>query len=98
MKSLKLRIVVTFTLALIGISLALLWISAAITRRVIAEFFEGSMQLELQRAQSIFETGGSARLAAHRAETNASLAGTLYLTDASGRDLVPRADCSRVLP
>ena len=98
MKSLKLRIVVTFTLALIGISLAMLWISASITRRVIADFFEGSMQLELQRAQRIFETGGSARLAAYLAETDASLPGTLYLTDASGHDLVSGVDRSRVLP
>jgi two-component system sensor histidine kinase CpxA len=98
MKSLKLRIVVTFTLALIGISLAMLWISASITRRVIADFFEGSMQLELQRAQKIFETGGSARLAAYLAETDASLPGTLYLTDASGHDLVSGVDRSRVLP
>jgi len=58
MKTLKLRIVVTFTLALIGSSLAMLWVSASIAHRFTIEFFEGSMKLQLQQAQKIYEGGG----------------------------------------
>src|SRR5215470_10108807 len=78
MKSLRLRIVLTFTLALIGTSLAMIWISASITGRLTAEFFEGSMKLELQRAQRIYETGGPESLAEYLRETDVSLPGTLY--------------------
>ncbi len=98
MRGLKIRMVVTFALAIIGTSLAMLWISASIAGRLNIEFFEGSMKLELQRAQRIYETGGRESLAAYLAETDESLPGTLYLTDATGRDLVSGVDRSSVLP
>jgi signal transduction histidine kinase len=98
MKSLRLRIVLIFTLALIGTSLAMLWISASITGRLSGEFFEGSMKLELQRAQKLYETGGPRPLAEYLADTDASLPGTLYLTDARGRDLASGVDRSSLLP
>ena len=98
MRSLKLRMVVTFALAIIGTSVAMLWISASIAGRLNIEFFEASMKLELQRAQRIYETGGREPLAAYLAETDESLPGTLYLTDATGHDLVSGIDRSNVLP
>src|SRR5207249_3144899 len=98
MKTLKLRIVVTFTLALIGSSLAMLWISASITGRFTIEFFEGSMKLQLQQAQRIYESGGPQRLAEYLEETDAALTGKRYLTDAGGRDLVSGVDRSNYLP
>src|ERR1051326_6898315 len=98
MRSLKLRMVVTFALAIIGTSVAMLWISASIAGRLNIEFFEASMKLELQRAQRIYETGGREPLAAYLAETDESLPGTLYLTDATGHDLASGIDRSNVLP
>ncbi len=94
MKTLKLRIVVTFTLALIGSSLAMLWVSASITHRFTIEFFEGSMKLQLQQAQKIYEGGGPGRLADYLEETDAALTGKRYLTDTGGRDLVSGVDRS----
>jgi len=91
-------VVVTFTLALIGSSLAVLWISASITGRFTVEFFEGSVKLQLQQAQRIYETRGPELLAEYLAETDAALSGTRYLTDASGRDLVSGMDRSSMLP
>ena len=98
MKTLKLRIVVTFTLALIGSSLAMLWVSASIAHRFTIEFFEGSMKLQLQQAQKIYEGGGPGRLAEYLEETDAALTGKRYLTDAGGRDLVSGVDRSNYLP
>ena len=98
MRTLRLRIVVTFTLALIGTALAMLWITASITGQLTTEFFEGSMKLELQRAQTIYETEGPHRLAEYLAETDEALPGTLYLTDTKGRDLASGVDRSNMLP
>src|SRR5881296_795480 len=81
-RTLKLWVVVTFTLALIGSSLAVLLISASITGRFTVEFFEGSVKLQLQQAQRIYETRGPELLAEYLAETDAALSGTRYLTDA----------------
>src|SRR5437867_8663445 len=97
MKTLKLRIVVTFTLALIGSSLAMLWVSASITHRFTIDFFEGSMKLQLQQAQKIYEGGGPGRLAQYLEETDAALTGKRYLTDASGQDLVSGVERSYYL-
>src|SRR5438034_10775465 len=63
MKTLKLRIVVTFTLALIGSSLAMLRVSASITHRFTIEVLTGSINVHLQDAQHIYEGCALARLA-----------------------------------
>ncbi len=97
-KTLRLRIVVTFILALIGSSLAMLWVSASITHRFTIEFFEGSMKLQLQQAQRVYESGGPGRLAEYLEETDAALTGKRFLTDSGGRDLVSGVDRSSLLP
>ena len=98
MKTLKWRIVILFSLALVGSSLGMLWISASITGRFTVEFFEGSMKLTLQQAQSIYQTRGPEALAEYLAETDATLSGKRYFTDASGRDLVSGVDRASMLP
>ncbi len=97
MRTLYLRIVVTFTLTLICSLVALLWITAHISRRANGTFFEGSMKLELQQAQRVYEIEGPQSLAEYLAETDEALKGTRYLTDANGRDLVSGADRSAML-
>src|SRR5689334_1313252 len=98
MKSLRLRLLVILTLALIGISLAMLWISASITGRLTAEFFEASMKLELQRAQRIYEAGGPKVLVEYLEETDDALPGSFYLTDGRGIDVTSGVDRSNLLP
>ena len=83
-----LRIVVTFTAALLVSVIGVLWVSARIQRHTIGEFFEGSMKLELQQAQHAYESGGPAALKAYLNQVDGALKGTRFLTDADGVDLV----------
>jgi signal transduction histidine kinase len=98
MRTLSLRLIVSFTTAFILSAMALFWISAHISRRTTGDFFEGAMKLQLQQAQRAYEAGGPPRLAQYLAETDEVLKGKRYLTDANGRDLVSGAERSAMFP
>jgi len=98
MGKLSLRVVVTFTIAFILTAVAMFWISVYIMRNTVGQFFEGSVNLELQQAIRAFETGGARSLAQYLAETDEALKGTRFLTDAEGRDLVSGEDRSEMKP
>jgi two-component system sensor histidine kinase CpxA len=87
MRTLHLRILVTFSLALLCTAAAMMWISGSISRRTTGEFFEGSMNLQLLQASRAYESGGPSALAAYLLEVDTALKGQRYLTDARGRDL-----------
>jgi signal transduction histidine kinase len=88
MRTLHLRIIVTFTAALLVSVIGVSWVSARIQRHTIGEFFEGSMKLELQQAQYAYENGGPEALKAYLNQVDGTLKGTRFLTDADGVDLV----------
>lgn len=98
MRTLHLRIIVTFALALLGASLALWIISAQVARTVTRDFFEGSMTLELEQASKVYETGGPEALREYLAETDRALKGKRYLTDSTGRDLASGVQLPLVAP
>lgn len=97
MRTLYLRIIVTFTLTLLGSSVVMLLISAHLSRLAIGDLFEGSMKLQLRAAERIYETRGAQALADYLSENDAALKGKRYLTDAAGRDLVSGVDRSRMI-
>lgn len=97
MKSLQWRIVFIFTFALLCSSFATWRISERISHEATGAFFKGSVDLELQQAQRMYEEGGSHALDIYLSETNAALQGVRYLTDARGRDLVSGIDRSSML-
>ncbi len=88
MRSLYLRIIVTFAAALLVCFIGVSWVSARIQRRAIGEFFEGSMNLELQEGQHAYESGGPVALKAYLNRVDGALKGTRFFTDADGVDLV----------
>jgi signal transduction histidine kinase len=96
MRTLTFRIVITFAIAFIFTSLAMLWISARITRQTMGDFFDAEIGLELQRATAIYQAEGAQAVGRYLAETDRALRGTRYLTDASGRDLATGADHSEL--
>src|ERR1041385_4778196 len=87
MRTLSLRVVVTFSIAFIATAVAMFLISGYIARNTVGQFFEGSMTLELQQASRAYEAGGAQSVAHYLAETDEALKGTRFLTDANGRDL-----------
>ena len=97
MRSLYLRVVITFTVTLILSLVAALWISGSIMRRANHNFLDGSMNLELQQAERIYTSQGSQSLGEYLAETDQALRGKRYLTDKSGRDVLSDADLSAML-
>ncbi len=94
MRTLHLRILVTFSFALLCTAAAMMWFSGSISRRTTGEFFEGSMKLQLSQAGRAYESGGPSALAAYLKEVDAALKGQRYLTDAGGRDLATGEDRS----
>src|SRR6266568_3701449 len=94
MRSLHLRILVTFSFALLCTAAAMMWFSGSISRRATGEFFEGSMKLQLSQASRAYESGGPSPLAAYLREVDTALKGQRYLTDTSGRDLATGEDRS----
>ena len=97
MPTLYLRVAVTFAFTLIFSLAAALWISGYIARRTNRDFFEGSMNLELEQAERIYVTEGPEHLAQYLAETDQALQGKRYLTDSVGHDLVSGQDLSAAL-
>lgn len=97
MRSLRFRVLIIFTIVFLCSSFATWRISDSINRRVVGDFFEGSMRLELQQARKAFETGGSPALKDCLEDIDSVLHGTRYLLDARGQDLVSGADRSQVL-
>jgi two-component system sensor histidine kinase CpxA len=98
MRTLFVRIAVTLVLTFLLSVVAVFWISGYITRRVMGEFIEGSLTLELRQAERTYKTGGPQALAQYLSETDEALKGTRYLTDANGRDLVSGLDRSALRP
>jgi two-component system sensor histidine kinase CpxA len=96
-KSLQWRIVFIFTFALLCSSFATWRISDRISHEATGSFFKGSVDLELQQAQRMYEEGGSHALGVYLSETNTALPGVRYFTDAHGRDLVSGIDRSAML-
>jgi two-component system sensor histidine kinase CpxA len=97
MRTLSLRVVVTFSITFIATAVAMFLISGHIARNTVGQFFEGSMTLELQQASRAYETGGAQSVAHYLAETDEALKGTRFLTDAKGRDLVSGEDRSAMM-
>jgi signal transduction histidine kinase len=98
MRTLFVRIVMTLVLTFVLSVIAVFWISGYITRRVMGDFIEGSLTLELRQAERVYKAGGPHSLAQYLSETDAALKGTRYLTDANGRDLVSGVDRSTLQP
>jgi signal transduction histidine kinase len=98
MRTLTLRITISFTIAFVLSAVVLFWISGYVSRRTTGGFLEGSMRLELQQAQRAYEAGGPQGLAQALGEADEALKGKRYLTDANGRDLVSGADRSAMFP
>ncbi|MGB6190914.1 MAG: HAMP domain-containing protein, partial [Terracidiphilus sp.] len=97
MRSLYFRIAVTFAVALLITILALFASFIYILIHINGGFYEGSVRLELEQAQAIYETHGPGPLARYLAETDTALQGNRYLIDASGRDVVTGKDWSPML-
>lgn len=97
MRSLYFRIAVTFAVALLITILALFASFIYILIHINGGFYEGSVRLELEQAQKIYETHGPGPLASYLAETDSALHGNRYLIDASGHDVVTGKDWSPML-
>lgn len=97
MRSLYLRILVTLAAALVLCLVITLIESARLDRATTRRYIEGSITLELQQAQRVYEEGGPQRLASYLAEVDAALQGQRYLTDGEGKDLVSGVDHSEML-
>ena len=97
MRSLYFRIAVTFAVALLITVLALFASFIYIQIHINGGFYEGSVRLELEQAQKIYETHGPGPLASYLAETDAALRGNRYLIDTNGRDVVTGKDWSPML-
>lgn len=98
MRTLRLRIIVTFALAFLGVAFAMWIISAQIARTATRDFFEGSMALEVQQAENAYEAGGAKALGEYLASVDQVLKGKRFLTDSGGRDLISGADRSQTAP
>jgi len=96
MRTLHVRILVTFTFALLCTAVAMLWLSDSIVRQSAGKYFEGSMQLHLKQARRAYESGGPAVLSAYLRELDATLNGERHLTDAGGRDVATGQDLSHL--
>jgi two-component system sensor histidine kinase CpxA len=96
MRSVFLRVIAAFSLALLVCILAFVWVAARISRLTTGTLMQGSSELELKQARKAYEGGGPEQLKAYLQEVDASLKGTRYLTDAQGRDLVYGTDRSRM--
>ncbi len=92
MRSLYFRIAVTFAIALLITTVAIFATFLYILIHINGGFYEGSVRLELEQAQKIYETHGPGPLASYLSETDAALRGHRYLVDGSGRDLVTGKD------
>ena len=97
MRSLYFRIVVTFAAALLITTLAIFATFLYILIHINGGFYEGSLKLELEQAQKIFETHGTGPLTSYLSETDEALRGERHLVDASGRDVVTGRDWSQTL-
>ncbi len=97
MRSLYFRIAVTFAIALLITTVAIFATFLYILIHINGGFYEGSVRLELEQAQKIYETHGPGPLASYLGETDAALRGHRYLVDGSGRDLVTGKDWTSVL-
>ncbi len=97
MRSLYFRIAVTFAVALLITIFALFASFIYILIHINGGFYEGSVRLELEQAQKIYETHGPGPLASYLAETDAALRGNRYLIDTNGRDVVTGKDWSPML-
>jgi signal transduction histidine kinase len=97
MRSLYLRILATLAAALVLCLVITLIESARLDRATTRRYIEGSITLELQQAQRVYEEGGPQRLASYLAEVDAALQGQRYLTDREGKDLVSGVDHSEML-
>lgn len=94
MKSLHLRIVVTFAIAFFFSSLVLGWTWMSMDQGGRRSLNESNQRLTLLQAERAYEAGGSVPLAQVLNEADDILRGRHYLVDANGRDLVTGADLS----
>jgi len=98
MRSLHLRVIVSFALALLVsvVTVVGIWIGAEATasQRNIAD----SLKIEVRQAQIAYETGGAIPLSRYLTELDAAFSGTHYLSDTTGRDLVSGDDRSNLRP
>jgi two-component system sensor histidine kinase CpxA len=94
MKSLHMRIIVTFSIAFFFSSLVLGWTWLTMDQSGMRMMNESSQRLTLLQAQEAYEKGGPPALSRFLAETDSLIQGKRYLTDSSGRDLVTGADLS----
>lgn len=92
MRTLYLRILITFAIALACGTLVMFWVSAMLSRSVLGELSTGMERLQLQQARRAYEDGGRAALRAYLEEVNGLAKGKRYLLDASGHDLVTGED------
>jgi hypothetical protein len=85
MRTLYLRITVSFIIGLLFCLIALTWFSIYLSRRTTGEFFEGSARLQLLQARRTFETGGPKALKDYLEEVDAALRNQRLLIDVHGR-------------
>jgi signal transduction histidine kinase len=97
MKSLYARILATLAATLLVCMIVTAIESARLERATTRAYFEGSMALQLQQAQRVYEEGGPRRLAEYLSEVDAVLNGQRFLTDRNGKDLVSGVDRSDML-
>jgi two-component system sensor histidine kinase CpxA len=88
MRSLLTRILVTFGVALAAGTLVMFWVSAQLSRTMVSDLFHGMERMQLQQAQSAYETGGAPALRSYLTGLDGMMKGKRLLLDASGRDLL----------
>jgi len=97
MKSLRFRILLIFTLAIVAASFAAWKISGYVTSRMSRDFFPGLVGQQLDYTRKAFEEGGVPALKLSLSEMDQVMPGSHYLLDARGRDLLSGVDRSETL-
>jgi two-component system sensor histidine kinase CpxA len=98
MKSLSVRIFVTFSIAFFFTSLVLGWTWMTMNQDGMRLVNQSTVMLTTTEAEYAYTTGGPAGLARFLNLTDGIFHGKRYFTDANGRDLVTGADLSWMKP
>ena len=98
MKTLHMRIVVTFAVALLCSFVVLGWVSFKVSQYTYLAYFENTFRLELLQAEEAYQAGGPQALAKYLDQVDSAVDGKRYFTNASGRDLVSGEDLSSMKP
>lgn len=96
MRSLYLRIMVIFGIALIFCSIAVWWAVVRFWTKGMQEFISQAQALRVKQAARVYETGGREALKVYLEEMTRVYKGPRFFTDANGRDLVSGLDLSRM--